>query len=179
MLSNWDFDILRPLSYIYRIKSDFEFEQKKKTKKKTYLLFKEKIEVLSDFSHGWGLSNGFGEAINCQVQSTDRRCSVRQPSVVIPQCWHIFHVLFTYPFPLLKNVKSPNLQFQWQKPRWNVEMSTTKKTSAMVYFYSCICLNVACVVDHTYCIVGRLVSVGVITVVSTSTRWISVQKHIG
>ena len=28
MLSIWSFNILRPLSYIYRIQSDFEFEQK-------------------------------------------------------------------------------------------------------------------------------------------------------
>ena len=28
MLSIWNFNILRPLSYIYRIQSDFEFEQK-------------------------------------------------------------------------------------------------------------------------------------------------------
>ena len=27
MLSIWNFNILRPLSYIYRIQSDFEFEQ--------------------------------------------------------------------------------------------------------------------------------------------------------
>ena len=28
MLSMWHFNILRPLRYIYRIQSDFEFEQK-------------------------------------------------------------------------------------------------------------------------------------------------------
>ena len=28
MLSLWNFKVLRPLSYIYRIQSDFEFEQK-------------------------------------------------------------------------------------------------------------------------------------------------------